>query len=176
VNTEEFGKLFESFRSSAFRLETLPEYLVPQDVEPLRMFREGKPQPTWHKERPWLATVRKAATRGARMRRVRLVQRPLTEYQRFQFAWGYSENSAAGEEIAILDHEPVGMLRRDYWLFDDELVVILEYDDAGRFLRPVAVDEVAPYRHCRALVLAAAMPFHAYLARMEDRTSLSRPR
>lgn len=175
MNAEEFGKLFESFRSSAFRLETLPEYLVPQDVEPLRIFREGKPQPAWHKERPWLATVRKAAARGARMQRVRLVQRPLTDYQRFQFSWGYTENSAAGEEIAILDHEPAGMLRQDYWLFDDELVVVLEYDDAGRFLRPVAVTQVAPYRRCRDLALASAMPFDAYLARMEDRPSLSRP-
>jgi hypothetical protein len=175
VNTEEFGKLFESFRSSAFRLETLPEYRVPQDLEPLRMFREGKPQPAWHKERPWLATVREAAARGARMQRVRLVQRPLTEYQRFQFSWGYTENSAAGEEIAILDHEPAGMLRQDYWLFDDELVVVLEYDDAGRFVRPVTVTEVAPYCRCRDLALASAMPFPAYLARMEDRPSLSRP-
>lgn len=173
---DELGKLFETFTASAFRLETLPEYRVPQDVESLRLFRDGQPRPAWRDERPWLETVRNAIARGARMQRVRLVSRPLTEYQRFQFSWGYVENSEAGEEIAILDHVPAGMVSmEDFWLFDDSLVVRLDYDHEGRFLRPVVVEDAEPYRRCRDLALAAAVPFPAYVADMEDRPSLSRP-
>jgi Family of unknown function (DUF6879) len=180
VTGDEFGKLFETFTASAFRLETLPEYLVPQDVESLRLFRDGQPQPAWRRERPWLTTVRNALARGARMQRVRVVQTPLTDYQRFQFSWGYVENSEAGEEISILDHYPpklssVLAFPEDFWLFDDATVVALEYDDEGRFLRPVMVPVVTPYLQARDIALAEAVPFPEYVARMEDRPSLSRP-
>ena len=47
----------------------------------------------------------------------------------------------------------------DFWLFDDAIVVRLEYDEAGRFLRPVAVSDPAPYRQCRDVVMARAVAF-----------------
>jgi hypothetical protein len=165
MEAHELGRLFESFTSSAFRLETLPQYRVPQDAEWLQRFRAGEPRPQGRDDRPWLQTVRAAKERGARMQRVRLVESPLTEYQRFQFSWGYPENTAAGEEIFILDHEPPGLLRVDFHLFDDRLAVILEYDDAGRFLRPVVAETVEPYRQARTLALASAVPFSDYRAR-----------
>jgi len=175
VNTDEFGKLFETFRSLAFRLETLPEYRVPQDVESLRLFREGQPPPESRRERPWLQTIRNANARGARMQRVRVIRGALTEYQRFQFAWGYPDNLAAGEDIRILDQDVPGVLDHDYWLFDDATVVRMDYDNEGQFLRPVVVDDVALYRRCGDVALAHAVPFSDYLSRMEDRPSLSRP-
>jgi hypothetical protein len=162
----ELGELFNTFTASAFRLETLPEYRVPQDVESLQQFRAGQPPPDSRRDRPWLTTVRNANARGARMQRVRMVQTPLTEYQRFQFTWGYVENSDAGEDIAILDHQPPELLHEDYWLFDDALVVRLDYDDDGRFLRPVVVDDAEPYRRCRDVALASAVPFNAYRAQL----------
>jgi hypothetical protein len=99
------------------------------------------------------------------MQRVRIVQTPLTEYQRFQLSWGYPENTAAGEEIYILDKEPPGLLSVDFWLFDDEQVIVLEYDDEGRFLRPVVAETVAPYRQARDMALKSSVPFREYLAR-----------
>jgi hypothetical protein len=166
MNTDDLGALFETFVSSAFRLETLSEYRVPQDTEWLRMFREGRPRPQARNDRPWLATVRNAKARGAQMQRVRLVQTPLTEYQRFQFSWGYVENEEAGEEIRILDHEPPGLLHQDFWLFDDATAVILEYDNAGQFLRPAMVSDVASYRRARDLALAVSVPFSEYRRRV----------
>jgi hypothetical protein len=163
VTPAELGELFETFHSSAFRLETLPEYRVPQDVEPLQRFRAGEPPPASWRQRPWLTTVRDAVARGARMQRVRVVPTPLTEYIRFQFAWGYPANNAAGEDIAILDYGVPGLLTEDYWLFDDALVVRLDYDHEGRFLRPVVVEDAEPYRRCRNLAVAHAMPFGEYL-------------
>lgn len=95
------------------------------------------------------------------MQRVRLVGTPLTEYQRFQFSWGYQENTEAGEEISILDHSTDGLLLVDFWLFDDTTAVVLEYD-AGRFLRPVAAETVEPYRQARDMALKSAVPFREY--------------
>jgi hypothetical protein len=159
VTTPNLGKLFETFTSSAFRLECLPAYDVTEDAEreAFRCWKSGEELPPV--EREWLLTVRRAVARGARMQRVRMVSTQLTEYQRFQFAWGYQENTAAGEEIAILDHEPPGLLRVDFWLFDDATAVVLEYDDAGRFLRPVVAETVEPYRQARDMALKSAVPF-----------------
>jgi hypothetical protein len=165
MNAHELGRLFETFKRSAFRLECLPAYDVPQDVEWLKAFRNGESRPQGRDDRPWLTTVRRSVARGAQMQRVRLVETPLTEYQRFQFRWGYEENTAAGEEISILDHEPPGLLRVDFWLFDDATAVVLEYDDAGRFLRPVIAETVEPYRHARDQALKSSVPFHEYRLR-----------
>jgi hypothetical protein len=165
VNPENLARMFTSFQASAFRLETLPAYLVPQDVESLAAFRAGQPAPASRKQRAWLSTIQGAKERGARMQRVRMVETPLTDYQRFQFSWGYQENTEAGEEISILDHKPDGLLVVDFWLFDDSQAVVLEYDDAGRFLRPIAVSNVEPYRQARDMALKSAVPFREYRLR-----------
>jgi hypothetical protein len=167
MSPQELGQLFESFKSSAFRLECLPTYQVPQDVQWIRRFRAGEDRPQERDNRPWLETIRNAKERGARMQRVRLVQTPLTEYQRFQFSWGYPENTGAGEEIYILDSEPDGLLRVDFWLFDDELAVVLEYDEQGRYVRPVVADTLAPYQQARDMALKSSVPFREYRLRSQ---------
>ena len=164
MTPDELGKLFESFRYSAFRLECLPSYDVTEDdeAEALQLFRHGRPEPPWRKDRAWLQTVRAAKQRGAQMQRVRLVESPLTNYQRFQCAWGYPANVTAGEDIRILDHRPSGLLAVDYWLFDDTTAVVLEYDDAGRFLVPVVAETLQPYQQARDIALRLAVPFPQY--------------
>lgn len=164
MTPEELGKLFESFRYSAFRLECLPFYDVTEDdeAEALWHFRHGRPEPPWKKDRLWLQTVRAARQRGAQMQRVRMVESPLTDYQRFQCAWGYPANVDAGEDIRILEHRPDGLLTVDFWLFDDEIAVVLEYDNEGRFLVPVVAETLQPYRQARDLALRRAVPFQQY--------------
>jgi hypothetical protein len=164
VTPEELGELFESFTVSAFRLECLPSYDVTEDdeAEAWQQFRHGRPEPPWKKDRLWLQTVRAAKQRGAPMQRVRMVESPPTDYQRFQCAWGYPANVAAGEDIRILDHKPDALLAVDYWLFDDEVAVVLEYDDEGRFLVPVVAETLQPYRQARDLALRRAVPFEQY--------------
>jgi hypothetical protein len=164
MSPEELGRLFESFRHSAFRLECLPSYDVTEDdeAEALRLFLDGKPEPPWRKHREWPDTVRKARQRGAQMQRVRLMETPPTNYQRFQCAWGYPANVEAGEDIRILHHRPDGLLAVDFWLFDDTIAVVLEYDDQGRFLVPVVAEATEPYRQARDLTLKSAVTFSEY--------------
>jgi hypothetical protein len=158
VTTIDLGRLFESFTVSAFRLECLPAYDVTEDAEreAFRRWRAGE-QPQGN--RAWLRTVRDAKERGAQMQRVRLVESPLTEYQRFELAHGYPPNVAAGEDIRICAHRPDGLLVVDFWLFDDTTAVVLEYDEQGRFVASVVAETLAPYRQARDMALASAMPF-----------------
>lgn len=160
--SEELGRLFGSFRVSAFRLECLPSYDVTEDDEreSYRLWLAGE-QPT-ARERAWTKLVASAVAAGKTMQRVRLVSRPMTDYQRFQCAHGYPANMAAGEDIRILDHEPTDLLRVDFWLFDGTTAVVLEYDDKGRFIRAVVARTVEPYRQARDMALSAAVPFREY--------------
>jgi hypothetical protein len=159
MTTPDLGKLFETFTTSAFRLECLPAYDVTEDAEreAYAAWSAGEELPPV--ERDWPKLVASAVAAGKTMQRVRLIETPPTEYQRFEMEHGYPDNVAAGEEIAILDHKPDGLLTVDFWLFDDTTAVVLEYDDAGRFLRPVVAETVEPYRHARDLALASAVLF-----------------
>jgi hypothetical protein len=165
MRLEEFGALFTTFQRSAFRLETLPVYSVTEDdeAEAFRRFCAGQPQPP--QDRDWPRLVSSAVAAGKRMERVRLVSQPLSDYLRFELSWGYPDNIAAGEDIRILPvvgDLPAGIMDHDYWLFDDTIVVRMEDDDEGRFIGPTAMGDPEPYRRCRALAMAGAMPFDKY--------------
>lgn len=156
------GQLFESFTRSAFRLECLPSYPVTEDAEAeaFRLWLAGE-QPSW-REREWPKLVASATASGKSMRRVRMVETPLTEYQRFECSCGYPENIGAGEEIYVLDHKPDGLLTVDFWLFDDAVAIVLEYDDEGHFLQSVVAETLAPYRQARDMALKSSVPFREY--------------
>ena len=107
------------------------------------------------------------------MQRVRVVRRPLSDYIRLEFDWGYPDNIAAGEDIRIL--ELVGDDRLpfvpepdrgyDFWCFDRVTVVRLEYDGAGQFIRPVdASDHVSRFTACQDYAMRRALPFSDYRA------------
>ncbi len=55
MTPEEFNAAFDSFRSSAFRLECLQAYAVSAEDARLRAFREGLPRPERSvRTSPWL--------------------------------------------------------------------------------------------------------------------------
>jgi Family of unknown function (DUF6879) len=173
VNTDDFGRLFESFSHSAFRVETLPEYKVEVEAHYFRLFLLGHPPPESRKERAWLKTVAAANARGGTMQRVRVVRRPLTHYIAFELEWGFPENEQAGEQIRILElahGEHLPDVDHDFWLFDDSIVVRMEYDDEGRFVRPVAEQDATTYRRCRDAVMARSVPLKEWKGAQEIRS------
>jgi hypothetical protein len=152
--------MFASFRRTAFRLETLPAYSVAEEQEAFTAWREGKAPPAWLRNRKWLSMVADATAAGKSMQRVRVVRRPLSDYIRFELEWGYPSNIGAGEDIRILElRDDVAELPdHDFWLFDDAVAVRMDYDDEGRFLRPVEVSDAEPYRRGRDIALRRAVP------------------
>ncbi len=160
------------FTARAFRLETLQTYEVASDGSDFRRYLDG--EPTWTRERkePWLATLRAEHESGRYRHRVRMITHPVTPYTRYACEWGYAPNSAAGEDIRILDLgerqiPDVGEVGRyDWWLATSTAgvhrVAIMRYAADGQFL--VAVEEtdpaeVARYVAARDALWAAAEPF-----------------
>lgn len=68
------------------------------------------------------------------MSRVQLVDLPLSEYLHFEIQHGYRHTTKAGEEIYLLDRATTDKQHRfveDFWLFDDNKVMVQIYNDAG---------------------------------------------
>ncbi|WP_018654032.1 DUF6879 family protein [Actinomadura flavalba] len=168
VSTEKFEELFSSFQRSAFRLETLDAYSIPGEQATLQAFLAGEPQPESHRNAPWAASVREITRAGKRMFRVHIVQRPLSDYLRYELSWGYRRNQQAGEEFFILDvtnrPNPLAGVS-DFWLFDDETAIVMEYTEAGEFLGAEIAENVGLYRTHRDRAVAEAEPFDAWWER-----------
>jgi hypothetical protein len=170
LTPEEFGARFDSlFQRSAFRLELLDKYIAENEVEPLRRFLAGQPQdPAWRE--PWARFVRASVRGGKQMARVHVVDEPLSDYLRFELACGYPASMAAGEDIRILQLSRYPFIvypRRDFWLFDDSVAVMMDYDDDGNFLGAHATSapvEIARYRLARKFIMQDAVPLTDYLA------------
>lgn len=154
----------QNFERSAFRLETLPRYTVPQEAEMLARFKRGEPVdlPDDH---PWLERVRNHCRTGKLMRRVRVVSYPLTDYLRMEMSW-YPKSVAAGEDIRITETRLSG----DFWLFDECIAVVLHYDSEGRFTgTTMEQGSLARYLRVRDRALADSMELSAYTARAARR-------
>jgi hypothetical protein len=158
------------FRRSAFRLETLPAYSVPQEADMLAAFCRGQ-EVKLPDDHPWPQLVRGATQTGRKMQRVRMVSHPLTDYLRFELSL-FPRSVEAGEDVRIAvldDHPELQVCKHDFWSFDDQVVVVLEYDHIGRFLGTRTEEDLNPYRQLRELALSCSMELSAYTTRAARR-------
>lgn len=143
-----FAATLNSATRRLFRFEQQPAYRIGDEAPVLADFLRGVMTPPT--EAPsladWDQRVRALCARGVSIERVRIVERPPTDYQRW-LRWAGQWNTAAGERIDYLERPevegPLRLLqpfgRADWWLIDDERAVVLHFDEAGRRYR---VDEV----------------------------------
>ena len=163
----DLARIVDGAQLSVFRLETLPQYLVPQEAEEFAAWRSGLPValPT-PETSPWLAHVAARVTSGVRWSRVHVLDHPLSDYCQYEI-WGYAANQAAGEQIYLADwgtHPDLESLREDFWLVDDAMAVRMIYDVQGRFERPELVEDVQPYIVMRDTACRHAEPLDEYVA------------
>jgi hypothetical protein len=176
----DLGRCFEVFTVSAFRLETLRAYAEPGEEDWLRAFRLGLPLP----ERPartsrWLRRIAATTATGKSWHRVRVLDRPLSEYDCYRLL-GYRESADAGEVIRIADRSScpaLAPLARDFWLFDADaaspFAALMNYDHAGEYLGAAVTTEPAVIMACitaRNLAQHYSVPLSAYLAQLKAET------
>lgn len=165
LSGEDMGKLFQNFQRSAFRMETQPTYDIPEELADLARWRAGRPKAADHNAE-WCELVRANTEAGKNMQRLKVVRKPFSEYTRFLFDWAIPGNVEAGEDYRILDLSKSGLEvpRQDFWLFDDETVALLNFNDDGAFAGAAKADpaELDHYRKWRDAALAEAVPFSDY--------------
>jgi hypothetical protein len=165
----DLGALLRKFRISAFRLETRDRYSVPQEAEWFAEWQRTGTLPELTPENDsWLKLVAEATRAGKQMQRVHLVTPPLTDYLRFEFATQVpSVECGENCRVAELEQDPALLqCSQDFWVFDSSTVVVLEYDEAGRFLEARQDLDVAEYLRQRDLVMAQSISLKEYLAKL----------
>jgi hypothetical protein len=168
---QEFGECFTAFRYTAYRLETLQSYDVPQEEESLAAFLAGSPVSFGPSKDGWTAVIAGAVAAGKSMRRVHVVEEPLSDYLRYEME-SYRPNVEAGEDVRILPVRPgewPDLPRHDYWLFDSAELWLMTYDEAGHFLGAVPVKDtgrIVMHGYWRDAALHAAVPYAEYVRRL----------
>lgn len=123
---------FDTFTRDAIRIEVLPTYRVDEESAAVTSAREGR-SPDLAFLNEWHAYLDETTASGRTSRRLRLVSAPLTAYERFEIEWAYVSNAEHGEQIRLLSRAEAPDMK-DYWIFDDDAVHEMLYDDTGAFL------------------------------------------
>ncbi len=136
---DEFRRVFDTYKLSVFRLETLQEYREPDETAMLAAFQSGQAWPPDPSKAEWLEAVRSARRSGRSIQRAHVVQEPLSEYLVFELSWGYAPNVSEGEDVRIVrvppgNSWPEQLPQQDFWLFDASQLYLQHYDDGGTWL------------------------------------------
>lgn len=163
----DLGTLFQTFQRTAWRLETRDRYTVPDEERSFAEFLAGRPVPPRTPENNgWIRVL----SFGRSFGRVHVVSRPLSPYLRFEFG-AYRENVAHGEDVRIADRgdhdDGLADLDQDFWVFDDETVAVMDYDDEGRFHGAQLAEYTRPYLAMRDRAVAASVPLAEYTERLK---------
>ncbi|MGY1499489.1 DUF6879 family protein [Streptomyces sp. QTS52] len=171
LDGDEWRRTFDTYERDAWRFEAQPVYTMPRETENVAGFLRGDSKPADHNSR-WHERVRGFVASGRTIGRVRVVRHPLTDYQRYQFAWGIPGNIAAGEEIRVLDvsQDDYGLplSETDWWIFDEALLVRLNFRaDGTQINRELFAGDISPYLEWKRIALAHSVPFAEYVKELE---------
>lgn len=168
--------LYRTCRVSAFRLEALQDYAVAGDDDRRRRqaFFAGDPlPPPGPGKQDDLRLIERRREDGIRVGRIHLVDRPLTDYLRYELAV-YPENIAAGEDVRIVDrslHPELDAVIGDFAVFDGETgrgtVVWFDYGKDGRLLGYRITDAPDAVEHGRSVyakALRRSVPLSEFMA------------
>ena len=165
--------LFDTFQRDAFHLELRDSYTVDSEDESYQRWKRGEPPDPSDRDRPWLRRMMRITQAGRTVRRERGITEPISEYIHFEDD-STPENLAAGEDIRWLPRHLVPaeiafpLEGRDWWLFDDSLVAVGEFDGHGRPLGSRVSADPALLRQCisvRDQLWLSAIPHTEYQPR-----------
>lgn len=140
----------DGFEHTAWRLETRRAYAADEGTEEYRQFLAGA-NPPHDTDGPWFVNVRAQTVAGKRIERVRLVDDPATDGQRYLLATTL-DNLAAGEDIRLMlrsDAVRHGLPDFDFWLFDSRILARFNWDDPERRME-LSTDPEDVVRACQA--------------------------
>lgn len=143
ITDDEYWKQLRNFKTSVLRFEQQPAYWVGYERAQLDRFLAGDPEsPDLNADlRGWHELVRRHVGAGRSMTRIRVLEEPPTDYQRWVL-WLDRWNRDAGEQISYLTRAVAtgrGIVplagADDWWLLDDERLMVMGYDAEGRRVR-----------------------------------------
>lgn len=165
---DEVWTLFETYEQSARRLETRRYTDIPDERAQLRAFLDGE-SPGILLPDFWSIMVGRHRATGRLFQRIRVMEEPLTPYNRFMIYCGRS-NVQVGEDIRYLPRSAANALElpdHDFWVFDQARMTELRFVADGRLLgHDLITDPAIVARHEEWVERAAtaAIPSADYIA------------
>jgi hypothetical protein len=181
LTADDFNSLFRYFTHTAFRLETRPVYTVAAEQAHFARFLAGDPPSVneFPEFQAWLEQIRDATRTGKRVQRVRILEEPPTDYQRWEI-WSTQYTIPAGEHVSYLRRsqaQRVGVPdTHDWWLFDDRCLARMSFATHGVPLGGEITDDpeiVAQHRAWQDLAIRYAIPASDYHQPATTETSTS---
>ncbi|MFD8965252.1 DUF6879 family protein [Streptomyces sp. NPDC059568] len=167
IGLDDFGRLFETFEHTAWRLETRGRYGSDELTDTWRQFVQGEPV-QWDYDDNWSGNVRTQTAQGKRFERVRVVDSPPTTGQLYLLD-NARRNCAVGEDIRNLwraEADRLHLPAEDFWIFDSRFVALLNFDgddliDVELITEPAAVNR---YAQARDAAWHHAVPYTEFAA------------
>ncbi|MET7453943.1 DUF6879 family protein [Streptomyces sp. NPDC005574] len=152
ISFDDFAGMFSKVKHSAWRLETRRRYASDEATDTYQQFTAGEPV-TWDLDDEWCRGRREQAALGKRFERVRILDEPPTEGQRYLLD-NARRNAAVGEDIRVLGRSEAGELQlphTDFWIFDSRVVALLHFDDGDEITQvELITDPVDVLRYMQA--------------------------
>lgn len=164
----DLAELFTVCKRSALHLEMRDGYTLNDPM--LDEWRAGRrhdpaePASWW---RPWLELMRSVTGRGVEVRRARIVSEPVSEYIRFEYDLTFM-NIFVGENVRWLSRREatdIALPGNDFWLFDDEVLVVNHFAGNGDKAAAELVDDATTIKLCSSAFEAVwdrAIPHKRY--------------
>lgn len=164
----EWSELFTTFTTSAFRLEAQQTYSSDVEDAAVRRFLDGMPHGI---DLSWtISKLESHRLTGQRQTLVRVVVEPPTDYTGMELSV-YPAFATAGQETLIIPVPegvwPEDVPRYDYWLFDEQDVWRMHYNDDHTWAGAELLDHdsaVADHLKWRDAAVASALSLDDYLA------------
>lgn len=163
ITEDRFWELLGTFERDAFRLETQDAYALDYERADFEAFLHGtplSPDAGWFRE--WLDLVTAHTGAGQTMARVRILAEPPTDYQRWLVS-GTPWYNQASEDIRYMPRSravALGLpLNADWWLLDDQRLILMRFDGAGEVTSMELVTEpgaIARHQQWRDLAVRNA--------------------
>ncbi|MFJ9821859.1 DUF6879 family protein [Streptomyces sp. NPDC101151] len=172
ISLEEFGQLFRTFEYTAWHLETRGGYA--SDREDLgfdEFLRTG--EAPMDLDSDWCTNIRRQTDNGKCVGRVRVVDDPPTDGQRFLLSYART-NAATGEDVRNVwrkDAVRAHLGDEDFWVFDSRLVVVLHFDDQDVLGDLEVITEPAAvlgYCQIRDAAVHLSVPYDEFAAQLRQ--------
>lgn len=140
---------FDTFKKSANRVEIFPKYHIydTSEFNEFKNYIDKKPIEGFANQ-AWLDDISKWVGENKSILRLRIVPEIVSDYYLYESNWCYPRNIAAGETIKFVKENAYKELSQrygindDFWIFDDETVIILKYNEYFEFDKVIEVSSI----------------------------------
>lgn len=145
------------------RIENRSAYASASDGGDFARYLKGETEPD--EGAAWQDRLRRDTAGGRRWAKVHILRGEPTEYERYEFDWGFNRTVGAGEDVRILEVASTEFPDvPDFFVVDHEHVVRSVYSDTGAFVAAHVVTgpDAAVYRALAASMWARGERFTSW--------------